>query len=154
MIYGAALFTVMKCHGLMKSPGKQIPGFERKKKKNGSWKNKGKESAYPYPLFFYSFYLLHCQHKTKYISKGGSTMGGTWVMGFLFKFLTWPLLSNSCFASSRQAITCFLCQQEEVCTNIEWGLSRWGRLDDKKDRMYSHERSELLIGLCIISLFI
>lgn len=155
MIYGAALFTVMKCHGLMKSPGKQIPGFERKKKKKERLlEEQRKGKRIPLSIIFYSFYLLHCQHKTKYISKGRSTMGGTWVMGFLFKFLTWPLLSDSCFASSRQAITCSLCQQEEVCTNIEWGLSRWGRLDDKKDRMYSHERSELLIGLCIISLFI
>lgn len=154
MIYGAALFTVMKCHGLMKSPGKQIPGFERKKKKERLLEEQRKGKRIPLSIIFYYFYLLHCQHKTKYISKGRSTMGGTWVIGFLFKFLTWPLLSDSCFASSRQAITCFLCQQEEVCTNIEWGLSRWGRLDDKKDRMYSHERSELLIGLCIISLFI
>ena len=28
VIYGAALFTVMKCHGLMKSLGKQIPDFK------------------------------------------------------------------------------------------------------------------------------
>lgn len=63
MIYGAALFTVMKCHGLMKSPGKQIPGF---KNRICSWRNKGKVNAdkkkkkkrIHHPLLKYSLFLL------------------------------------------------------------------------------------------------
>lgn len=57
MIYGAALFTVMKCHGLMKSPGKQIPGFERKKKKRTA-PGRTKERKAHTPIHYFLFFLF------------------------------------------------------------------------------------------------
>lgn len=57
MIYGAALFTVMKCHGLMKSLGKQIPGFEREKKKRTAPERTKERKAHT-PIHYFLFFLF------------------------------------------------------------------------------------------------
>lgn len=66
MIYGAALFTVMKCHGLMKSPGKQIPDFERKKKRMAPGRTKERKAHTPIHYFlFFLFTTLSTQTQNK-----------------------------------------------------------------------------------------
>lgn len=65
MIYGAALFTVMKCHGLMKSPGKQIPGFEREKKNQQLLEEQRKGKSIPLFILFYSFLFTTLSTQTE-----------------------------------------------------------------------------------------
>lgn len=122
----------------MKSPGKQIPGFERKKKKERLLEEQRKGKRIPLSIIFLFFLFTTLSTQNKVHIQREEYNGRDMSDGFSFQIFNMATFER----------------QEEVCTNIEWGLSRWGRLDDKKDRMYSHERSELLIGLCIISLFI